>query len=114
VKEFLVGDYCLYGGSGWWKYEFCYGKKVEQYHQEGKVRKTVISLGNFDKEKHLEWLKANPAKRPKPVEARKHVSHFYSGGDLCDLTRKLYVNGDDAMFCRHLRNVFLFRKAAPG
>ena len=28
VKEFLRGEYCLYGGSGWWKYEFCYGKKV--------------------------------------------------------------------------------------
>ena len=28
VKEFLKGEYCLYGGSGWWKYEFCYGKKV--------------------------------------------------------------------------------------
>jgi endoplasmic reticulum lectin 1 len=27
VKEFLRGDYCLYGGAGWWKYEFCYGKK---------------------------------------------------------------------------------------
>ena len=26
VKEFLMGDYCLYGGTGWWKYEFCYGK----------------------------------------------------------------------------------------
>ena len=29
VKQFLKGDYCLYGGSGWWKYEFCYGKKVD-------------------------------------------------------------------------------------
>ncbi len=30
VKEFLMGEYCLYGGTGWWKYEFCYGKKVDQ------------------------------------------------------------------------------------
>ena len=28
VKEFLLGDYCLYGGSGWWKYEFCYGNSL--------------------------------------------------------------------------------------
>lgn len=27
VKEFLKGDYCLHGGTGWWKYEFCYGMK---------------------------------------------------------------------------------------
>jgi hypothetical protein len=26
VKEFLLGEYCLHGGTGWWKYEFCYGK----------------------------------------------------------------------------------------
>lgn len=25
VKEFLMGEYCLYGGTGWWRYEFCYG-----------------------------------------------------------------------------------------
>lgn len=93
VKEFLVGDYCLYGGSGWWKYEFCYGKKVEQYHQEGTERKTVISLGTFDKELHLQWLKENPSKRPKPLASRKHVSHFYSNGDICDVTRKYRRDG---------------------
>ena len=27
VRDFLMGDHCLYGGTGWWKYEFCYGKK---------------------------------------------------------------------------------------
>ena len=26
VRDFLMGDHCLYGGTGWWKYEFCYGK----------------------------------------------------------------------------------------
>ena len=32
VKEFLMGKHCLYGGSGWWKYEFCYGKvKLEVF-----------------------------------------------------------------------------------
>lgn len=25
---------CFQGGSGWWKYEFCYGKQVMQFHQE--------------------------------------------------------------------------------
>jgi len=28
VKEFLLGDYCLHGGTGWWKYEFCYGNTL--------------------------------------------------------------------------------------
>ncbi len=98
VKEFLMGEYCLYGGTGWWKYEFCYGKKVDQYHEErmqsaaGRAKtRTVINLGRFDEEAHLQWLKANPAKRPKPVKDRKHVSHFYSGGDVCDITSRFFA-----------------------
>jgi len=88
VEEFLKGEYCLYGGSGWWKYEFCYGKKVDQYHEEGGGKKTVINLGRFSEKEHLEWLEQHPAKRPKPVESRKQVSIFYSGGEVCDLTGK--------------------------
>jgi len=86
VKEFLRGEYCLYGGSGWWKYEFCYGKKVDQYHQENNGERTVIHLGRFDEENHLRWVQDHPSKKPKDGEARKHVSHFYSDGDVCDLT----------------------------
>lgn len=32
VKDFLAGKHCLYGGSGWWKYEFCYGKSSSNYY----------------------------------------------------------------------------------
>jgi len=88
VKQFLKGDYCLYGGTGWWKYEFCYGKKVDQYHEEGKGRKTVINLGNYNHQDHIEWLESHPAKKPKEGNLRKQVSVFYSGGDICDLTGK--------------------------
>jgi len=86
VKQFLKGEYCLFGGSGWWKYEFCYGKKVDQYHDEGKGRKTVINLGHFSLEDHTSWLESRPAKKPKEGSLRKQVSVFYSGGDVCDLT----------------------------
>jgi len=88
VKEFLRGDYCLYGGSGWWKYEFCYGKKVDQYHEEAGGGKTVVKLGEFVEAEHLRWLEEHPTKRPKPKETRKQVSIFYSGGDVCDVTGK--------------------------
>jgi len=86
VKEFLKGEYCLYGGSGWWKYEFCYGKKVDQYHEEGGGKKTVVRLGEFKEAEHLQWLEEHPAKKPKMKDSRKQVSIFYSGGDVCDLT----------------------------
>ena len=89
VQEFLLGQFCLYGGSGWWKYEFCYGKKVDQYHEEKGGQKTIINLGKFNLLKHKDHLENNPAKRPKlPMEARKHVSHFYTDGDLCDIPGK--------------------------
>ena len=32
LKGFFSGRDCLTGGSGWWKYELCYGKQVVQYH----------------------------------------------------------------------------------
>ncbi|KAK9875145.1 hypothetical protein WA026_005936 [Henosepilachna vigintioctopunctata] len=88
VENFLSGKYCLTGGTGWWRYEFCYGKSVKQFHSERGEIKTSINLGYFDKEKHEEWLKVHPHKRPKPVEVRKQLSHLYSNGDVCDRTGK--------------------------
>lgn len=88
VESFLSGKNCLNGGTGWWKYEFCYGKTVEQYHIEKDGKKTSILLGRFNKEKHLEWIKNNPQKRPKPLGVRKQLSHFYSDGTICDKTGK--------------------------
>lgn len=86
VKDFLSGDYCLFGGSGWWKFEFCYGKKVEQYHEEKDSKKTIVSLGVWSKEKHLRWMDQNPHKRPKKGLTQNQISHLYSDGSLCDQT----------------------------
>ncbi|KAJ8960509.1 hypothetical protein NQ318_013793 [Aromia moschata] len=88
VESFLLGKNCLNGGTGWWKFEFCYGKSIEQYHMEKGEKKTSINLGRFDKKKHLEWIEEHPHKRPKPVGQRKQLSHFYSGGTVCDKTGK--------------------------
>ncbi|XP_050668715.1 endoplasmic reticulum lectin 1 isoform X1 [Leptidea sinapis] len=88
VRAFLNGDDCLHGGTGWWKYEFCFGKHVTQYHVERNGEKTTLTLGKFDEEAHLNWIKDNRGKAPKPIEERKSVSHFYSNGDVCDETGK--------------------------
>ena len=95
VQEFLLGEYCLHGGTGWWSFEFCYGKKVDQYHQEKGGKKTIINLGTFDEDDHLDWIVHNPSKRPKPKESRKFVSHFYSEGDICDVTGEKITNFKD-------------------
>lgn len=90
VQDFLLGNYCLFGGTGWWRYEFCYGAKVNQYHEEKGSPKTVINLGKFNLQNHKDWLEANPSKRPKPIESRKHISHFYSNGDYCEISSKYF------------------------
>lgn len=88
VENFLAGKNCLSGGTGWWRYEFCYGKSITQYHIEKDGTKVSINLGVFIKDKHLEWLKEHPHKRPKPISQRKVLSHFYSNGEICDKTGK--------------------------
>ncbi|CAH1100835.1 unnamed protein product [Psylliodes chrysocephalus] len=88
VENFLRGKNCLTGGTGWWKFEFCYGKSVEQYHVEKDGRKNSINLGIFDKKAHLDWIHENPHKRPKPLGERKQLSHLYSSGSICEKTGK--------------------------
>ncbi|XP_050347062.1 endoplasmic reticulum lectin 1 isoform X2 [Nymphalis io] len=88
VRAFLNGENCLNGGTGWWKYEFCYGKHVVQYHVDRAGEKTTLLLGKYNEQAHLDWIKENRGKAPKPIDQRTSVSHFYSGGDVCDKTSK--------------------------
>nr|XP_033794150.1 endoplasmic reticulum lectin 1 isoform X1 [Geotrypetes seraphini] len=94
IKELLSGSYCFHGGVGWWKYEFCYGKYVHQYHEDKELGKTTtIVVGTWKKEEHIEWAKKKNAAvsiLPKAdnTQSVKMVSHFYGNGDVCDLNEK--------------------------
>ncbi|KAJ8248284.1 hypothetical protein GJAV_G00240350 [Gymnothorax javanicus] len=92
IKEFLSGSYCLHGGVGWWKYEFCYGKHVHQYHEDKEQGKSIVVVGSWNEDEHLEWARKNVARsyqlRDDEVQKVKVVSHFYGHGDVCDLTGK--------------------------
>ncbi|XP_004077256.1 endoplasmic reticulum lectin 1 [Oryzias latipes] len=92
IKDFLSGSYCLQGGVGWWKYEFCYGKHVHQYHDDKEQGKNIVVVGNWNAEEHIDWAKKNVARsfqlRDDGVQKVKSVSHFYGHGDECDLTGK--------------------------
>ncbi|KAF5306742.1 hypothetical protein FQA39_LY01500 [Lamprigera yunnana] len=103
VESFLAGKNCLNGGTGWWKYEFCYGKSVEQYHIERDGSKISINLGKFNKAKHLEWIFSHPQKRPKPKSQRTQLSHLYSDGSLCDKTVTLYLL--EPRYCEYILGV---------
>ncbi|XP_065176120.1 endoplasmic reticulum lectin 1-like [Sycon ciliatum] len=82
INQFLNGDFCLDGGSGWWMYEFCFGKQVLQYHREPNSKKRVeILLGRWDKKVHVQWM-SQAARR------KKKGHYYYSNGDVCDVTSK--------------------------
>uniref|UniRef100_A0A7N6AB28 Endoplasmic reticulum lectin n=1 Tax=Anabas testudineus TaxID=64144 RepID=A0A7N6AB28_ANATE len=79
-------------GVGWWKYEFCYGKHVHQYHEDKEQGKNIVVVGSWNADEHIEWAKKNVARsyqlKDDGVQKVKLVSHFYGHGDLCDLTGK--------------------------
>ena len=94
LSDFLAGDYCLRGGTGWWRFEFCYGKWVHQYHDHKKptaYRETIV-VGLWNSEEHSEWAANNqPVIKAKDDDGHqliKAVQHFYTNGDICDITGK--------------------------
>uniref|UniRef100_A0A914VXM6 Endoplasmic reticulum lectin 1 n=1 Tax=Plectus sambesii TaxID=2011161 RepID=A0A914VXM6_9BILA len=85
ATSFLSGDYCLYGGAGWWKHEYCHGKQVLQFHEDPHAGRTEIVLGKWDKDVHLKWMRENPHKAPIRADGRiRQVSHLYVNGDYCE------------------------------
>lgn len=86
VADFLSGKNCISGGTGSWKYEFCYGKYVNQYTYGILGLKTTVCLGKFDLNRHLEWIRNRPYKRPKPAGHRSYITQFYSDGSVSDVT----------------------------
>lgn len=64
LKDFYYPT--VFQGTGWWKYEFCYGKHVVQYHVDRAGEKTTLLLGKYDEQAHLDWIKENRGKAPKP------------------------------------------------
>ncbi|XP_077521795.1 endoplasmic reticulum lectin 1 isoform X1 [Amblyomma americanum] len=100
MQDFVTGKHCLTGGAGWWKYEFCYGKRVSQFHEEKGKERTSILLGTWDHQTHKTWMDRHPER--KPSHRLGHITHFYSNGDTCDSTgkpRKVEV----VLKCRELK-----------
>lgn len=83
LLDFVKGTTCLTGGSGWWKYEFCYGNYVRQFHKD-KKSETELFLGHFDQQAHRQWVQTNPDKRPQKQSSS--IWHHYEKGSRCDRT----------------------------
>jgi len=83
--DFFSMKSCFAGGHGYWKYEFCYKKKITQYHVENGKRTHEITLGVWNIEEHDKWFKTNKFRAAiVKREALMQVSNYYSDGDYCD------------------------------
>ena len=122
LKDFVTGESCLHGGSGWWRYEYCFGQYVKQFHEDANGRTDII-LGNWDLEAHKEWAEgqlklglknswyksstdfkmSNKPKLPKFVDettGKTMVANvFMKNGDVCDLTKQ-----PRSVYVRHICN----------
>uniref|UniRef100_F1KSW5 Protein OS-9 n=1 Tax=Ascaris suum TaxID=6253 RepID=F1KSW5_ASCSU len=73
---------CIRKNLGWWTYELCYGKHIEQLHLEGSDSVgTVLSLGHFVGNLPL------PNFVPK-VGTQLYFEQHYADGSECDITHK--------------------------
>lgn len=104
INSELLQLFCLLQGSGWWKYEICYNKYIQQVHKEkGKPDETVL-LGVFNMQDHIKWLSLNEDKKPKFDGTRQTLSHFYSSGSVCQKTgekRETEVNKISMLYTTH-------------
>ena len=89
------------GGTGWWRFKFCYGKAVHQYHDhsaagqaksERSGRESIL-IGEWNKQEHKRWI----AKGNQPIiyattaSGKKRVYGFqqlYTNGATCEATGK--------------------------
>ncbi|KAH8412191.1 hypothetical protein KR009_000442 [Drosophila setifemur] len=85
IKEFISGKNCLTGGNGWWKYEFCYGRHVRQFHKD-KTSEVELFLGYFSEDAHRKWANSNPDKGARRPGFTSSIWHHYSKGTHCDRT----------------------------
>ncbi|VDM40966.1 unnamed protein product [Toxocara canis] len=73
---------CIRKNLGWWTYEFCYNKHIEQLHVEGSENiGAQISLGNFVSNSPLPEFVAK-------ADRQLYFEQRYADGTECDITHK--------------------------
>ncbi|KAI6241367.1 Glucosidase II beta subunit-like protein [Aphelenchoides fujianensis] len=90
LAAFWRGEACMYGGTGYWKFEFCHLKSVSQFHDEADGKTTRVNLGYFDEKLHTEWVKeAGVQVRKMDNAGVQQISNVYTRGDICTETKRL-------------------------
>ncbi|XP_043718805.1 protein OS-9 homolog isoform X2 [Telopea speciosissima] len=90
LLEVLKGE-CLVRHEGWWSYEFCYQKKLRQFHLEDEKAVQEFILGVYDAESTAAFnhnlTDVSTLKDPRSKDAsQRYHAHQYTNGTICDLT----------------------------
>ncbi|KAF8033881.1 hypothetical protein BT93_C0223 [Corymbia citriodora subsp. variegata] len=89
----VLKDECLIRQEGWWSYEFCYHRKIRQFHREDDQVVQEFILGYYDSEatsafnQNLSDVSTLKDPRSKDASQRYHA-HQYTNGTTCDLTNQ--------------------------
>jgi len=91
---------CLLLPKGWWTFQWCHRKRVNQFHREseGGVMSPDWSLGDFDDSGRLERTRS-----PWSASAGYYTSHFFTGGQRCDETGKGRSTEVQFFCCAHAK-----------
>ncbi|KAI4377318.1 hypothetical protein MLD38_014967 [Melastoma candidum] len=89
----VLSDRCFLRQEGWWSYEFCYNKKIRQFHQEDEKVVQEYILGYHDPEATLAYNEnlsdISTLKDPRSKDAsQRYHAHQYTNGTTCDLTNQ--------------------------
>jgi len=83
---------CLYHTSGWWSYEFCYGKSIRQYHIADKGEPARFN-SNYILGKYTKYLELSSGKTEETKElvriipnGRNYFTQKFIDGTKCDKT----------------------------
>ncbi|VDK88861.1 unnamed protein product [Onchocerca ochengi] len=73
---------CIRKNTGWWTYELCYNKYVQQFRLEGsKIVGNVISLGYYKNNSDINLSKSKSEELP-------YFEQIYDDGTVCEVTDK--------------------------
>lgn len=83
---------CLYHTSGWWSYEFCYGKSIRQYHIADKGEPARFN-SNYILGKYTKYLELSSGKTEETKElvriipnGKNYFTQKFIDGTKCDKT----------------------------
>ncbi|KAL4002380.1 Glucosidase II beta subunit-like family protein [Acanthocheilonema viteae] len=73
---------CIRKNTGWWTYELCYNKHVQQFRLEGsKIVGKIISLGHYKNNSDINLSRHKSEELP-------YFEQIYDDGTVCDVTDK--------------------------